>query len=174
MTFRLAWLGIVLAMAGLPTTLHAYCVGYDKSWSGYRPDFYSVAQEFRRSDFVVEARVLRESWIGDDGKPKRLQPPFQDGASRPWGFDPYMGAFYTVQVTKSFKGHPPHTIRLFSENSTARFWLSKGGKLVAFVSREKFDPPIGWQWTIDTCGNSKESPYPRRMIRRILAARRKG
>jgi len=172
MTLRLAWLGTALALAALPDTAQAFCIGYDKSWSGYRPDYYSVAQEYRRSDFVIEARVIRENWIGEDGKPKALRRPFQNGGPRPWGFDPYMGAFYTLRVERTFKGGPPPTLRLFSENSTARFWLFPGGKLLAFVSKSRFDPPIGQQWTIDTCGNSRQPPYSHSLIRRIHAAER--
>jgi hypothetical protein len=83
MTPRLALLGAVLAMAGLPGAARAYCIAGDKSWPGYRPDYYSVEQEYRRSAFVIEARVLREEWVGEDGKPGRLRPPFQDGRRRP-------------------------------------------------------------------------------------------
>jgi hypothetical protein len=84
-----------------------------------------------------------------------------------------MGAFYTLHVGRVFKGNPPPTIRLFSENSTARFWLFPGDRLVAFVSKDRFDPPIGRQWTIDTCGNSREARNERSLVRRILAATRK-
>jgi hypothetical protein len=61
----------------------AYCLGNDKSLPSYDPKYYSVSREFRRSKYVVKARVLREIWLGYDGKEKPLQPPFQKGAPRP-------------------------------------------------------------------------------------------
>ena len=84
-----------------------------------------------------------------------------------------MGVFYTVRVDKALKGKPPPTIRLFSENSTARFWLKPGTTIVAFVSKSRFDAPIGTQWTLDTCGNYALLPKGQALIRRINAARRK-
>ncbi len=56
---------------------------------------------------------------------------------------------------RSFRGKAPASLRLFSENTTARFWLDVGSKQVLFVSEETFDPPVGGHLTIDTCGNSR-------------------
>ena len=149
--------GALAAVAPLcgPATAWAYCIGWDKSLPDYDPRFYSVSHEFGRSEYVVEAQVLRETWLGEGGKLKRLEPPFQNGAKKPWGFDSYLGAYYDVQVLKSFKGRAPPTLRLFSENSTARFWFDVGSKYVLFVSKETFDPPIDRSLTVDTCGNSR-------------------
>jgi len=148
----------VLAAASLlwgPATARAYCIGWDKSLPNYDPLYYSVAHEFRRSEYVVEVKVLRETWLDEDGKPKPLEPPFQNGAKKPWGFDPYLGAYYDLRVLKSFKGDAPATLRVFSENTTARFWFDVGSKHVLFVSKETFNPPIGGSLTVDTCGNSQ-------------------
>jgi hypothetical protein len=161
-----------LAMTGLAAAANAYCAGYDQHWSGYEPHYYSVAHEYHRSDFVVKARVLTETWIGENGKPRPLKPPFQNGSSRPWGFDPYLGAFYTVRVDQSLKGTPPATIKLFSENSTARFWLVPGSEILAFVSTERFDKPIGRQWTLDTCGNFATFPKARAILGAVVAQRK--
>ncbi len=64
------------------------------------------------------------------------------------------GAWYDIGVTKTFKGKPSLRLRLFSENSTARFWLNKGERYLFFVTEEPFDAPIGRALTADTCGNS--------------------
>jgi hypothetical protein len=154
----MGWIVGVLASTGVlwgPAVALAYCPGWDKSLPDYDPNYYSVPQEFNRSDHVVEVRVLRETWLGEDGKPKRLEPPFQNGAKKPWGFDPYVGAYYDVEVLKSFKGKAPKNMRLFSENSTARFWFDVGSEQVLFVSKGTFDPPIGRRLSVDTCGNSQ-------------------
>ena len=146
---------LALSVGSLPSAAFAYCIGYDRSGPNYDPRYYSVGHELQRSRFVVRAKVTSETWIGEDGKEKALEPPFQMGASRPWGFDPYMGAFYTLRIESMFKGKPPRQLRVFSENSTARFTLGKGQEILAFVSVEVFDKPIGEQFTLDTCGNSR-------------------
>lgn len=153
-TARCVLLSLTLVVGLVPFAANAYCPGSDKSTPEYDPKYYSVSHEFRRSQYVVRARVIRETWLGDDGKEKRLEPPFQNGAQRPWGFDPYVGAYYDIEVLKAFKGKPGDRLRIFSENTTARFWLNVGGEYLFFVTKEKFDEPVGLQLTIDTCGNS--------------------
>jgi hypothetical protein len=149
---------VFIAVASSPSVASAYCAGADKTLPNYRPDYYSVPMEFERAKFVVEGVVTNETWLGDDGKPKPLAAPFGSGDKRPWGLAaPYMGAWYDVRVTRRFKGQPPTHVRLFSENSTARFWLKKGERYLLFISDEMFDGPIHKAMTIDTCGNSAKS-----------------
>src|SRR5689334_1942626 len=136
-------------------SVRASCVGSDQTSPHYDPNYYSVATELRRAQYVIRAMVVRETWLGEDGKPKALEPHFQFGNPRPWGFDPYMGAWYDVDVRESLKGKPPRRLRLFSENSTARFWLIVGDELLIFVSTQDFDAPVGNAMTMDICGNSR-------------------
>lgn len=164
-------------MAGLwlavePVSACAYCVGWDQSLPNRDTKYYSVVREFSRSQYVVRAKVIRETWIGEDGNVKSLQPPFQNGAARPWGFDPYLGAFYDLQIETTYKGKPPAILRVFSENSTARFWLKNGQEILAFASSEMFDKPIGKQSTLDTCGNSSLFPKAYRTLSAVFAAAR--
>jgi hypothetical protein len=70
-------------------------------------------------------------------------------------------------VLSGLKGNPPKHIRLFSENSTARFWLKTGTKYLLFVTDAKFDPPIGRSLTIDTCGNSAELTGHPALLRKL-------
>jgi hypothetical protein len=152
---RLVGIVAFVAAVSAPTAASAYCAGADKTLPDYRPDYYSVPMEFGRSKFVVEGVVTSETWVGDDGKPKPLVAPFGSGEKRPWGLAaPYMGAWYDVQVIRRFKGRAPTHVRLFSENSTARFWLNKGERYLLFISGDVFDEPIRQAMTIDTCGNS--------------------
>jgi hypothetical protein len=123
-----------------PSTAQAYCPGTDKNFPGYDAHYYSVGKEFARSKYVILGSIYRETWLGENGQPKRLKGPFQFGAKRPWGFDPYAGAYYDVRVQQSFKGTAPAHLRLFSENSTARFWLQPGHHYLLFVSLGNFDP----------------------------------
>ncbi len=147
-------MALVSATALTPTGAHAYCVGDDQAHPAV-PYYYSVPKEFGRARFVIEGVVTNETWLGEDGKPKRLSPPFNSHQNRPGGITaPYMGAWYDVQVTRSFKGKPPTRLHLFSENSTARFWLNKGERYLLFVTEEPFDAPVGRALTADTCGNS--------------------
>lgn len=138
-----------------PAIARAYCAGLDKSLPHYDAHYYSVPNEFRRSVYVVEVRVIRETWLGEDAKPTPLQPPLQSEGKKPRAFDPYLGAYYDVRVLKSFKGEAPAVLHLFSENSTGRFSFDVGSKQVLFVSKENFDTPIGENLTVDTCGNSR-------------------
>ena len=147
-----------VAVVSAPGAASAYCAGADKTLPNYRPDYYSVPMEFGRAKFVIEGVVTNETWLGDDGKPKPLAAPFGSGDKRPRGLAaPYMGAWYDLRVTQRFKGEPPTHVRLFSENSTARFWLNEGERYLLFISDEVFDPPIRQAMTIDTCGNSAKS-----------------
>lgn len=161
---------VALASAALPLPVSAYCMGWDKTLPHYDPQYYSVAHEFLRSSYVIKARVVKETWIGEDGKVKKLQPPFQFNGSRPWGFDPYMGAYYDLKVETAFKGKPPVILHVFSENSTARFWLRGGQEILAFVSPETFDQPVGKQFTLDTCGNLASFPKAKAVLPAVLKA----
>ena len=167
-------LPVALSVGSIPSTAFAYCLGYDKSAPNYDPRYYSVGHERKRSRYVVRAKVMSETWIGEDGKEKALDPPFQKGANRPWGFDPCMGVFYTLRIVSTFKGKPPLQLRVFSENSTARFTLGRGQEILAFVSTGAFDKPIGEQFTLDTCGNSRAFSKARTMMPALRRAIRRG
>ncbi len=157
-------LAAVWVIPGLAT---ASCPGLDPFMPQYDPDYYSISKEFARSQYVVVGRVITETWLGEDGKPKPLQPPFQDGRPRPWGFDPYMGAVYDVKVLRVIKGKPGPQLSLFSENSTGRFWLTVGDEYLFFVSEETFDEPVGRRLTIDTCGNSTVAAKANEILKRL-------
>ena len=156
---------LCLAVGMMPTVAKAYCVGWDKEVPNYDPDYYSVSHEFRRSKYVIRAKVIRETWLGEDAKPKPLKPPFQFHSPRPWGFDPYVGAYYDVKVEEALKGRPPAVLRLFSENSTSRFWLKPGSEWVLFVTDETFDELMGVQATANTCGNMQALPKGASVLR---------
>ena len=154
------------ALSLVPSATQAYCPGTDEHSPRYDPHYYSVANEFARSKYVVVGSMYRETWLGEDGKPKRLKGPFQSGAKRPWGFDPYAGVYYEVRVQRSLKGAAPRHLRLFSENSTARFWLRRGVGDLLFITFSRFDPPMQDQLTIDNCGNSAEVAGHRSLLQR--------
>jgi hypothetical protein len=142
--FALAW----------PATSSAYCWGADPTMPGSSPDYYSAPKEYRRAQYVAVVKVLSETWLDDDGKPAPLKPPFQFGLPRPWGFDPYMGAKYRVEVIERLKGSPPKQLTLFSENTTARFWLDVGQSYLVFITPEQHKT-LGKVETLDNCGNSE-------------------
>ncbi len=153
-TYRWLVAALLATVAVIPCVSDASCPGLDPFLPGYDPDYYSVSKELARSRCVVVGRVVSETWLGEGGKPKTLHPPFQGGRPRPWGFDPYIGAVYDVKVLRVIKGKPGPQLSLFSENSTARFWLTVGNEYLFFVSEETFDEPVGRRLTIDPCGNS--------------------
>jgi hypothetical protein len=145
---------LIVSIGWLPTKASAFCIGWDKSLPNYDPEYYSVSHEFQRAKYVLKARVTRETWLGEDGLEKPLEPSLQNGRSKPGGFDSYIGAYYGIEISRAFKGKPPVDLILFSENSTARFWLDIGQEYLFFVTEDDFGQPIGSKLTIDTCGNS--------------------
>ena len=133
---------------------HAYCRGRDPSRPEFSRDFYSIAGEYRRSKYVAIVTVRAEHWLDDDGKPTTLKPPFRGGARKPWGFDPYMGVRYDVEVVKRFKGRPPRRLTLYTENSAAHLWMDVGRSYLGFIAPERFEG-VGAVLALDNCGNSK-------------------
>ncbi|MES1199591.1 MAG: hypothetical protein ABUS48_06390 [Pseudomonadota bacterium] len=143
----LTWLSVGAGAA------NAYCPGSDQTSPTYNPNYYSVANEFARAQYVVIARVTATTWLGEDGRPTTLHGPFGNGGDAPSGFDPYLGAYYDLAVSRVFKGRPGSRLRLFSENTSGRFPLEPGQQYLLFVSTDTFEI-IGAKRTIDACGNS--------------------
>jgi hypothetical protein len=78
-----------------------------------------------------------------------------------------MGAVYDVKVLRVIKGKPGPQLSLFSENSTARFWLQVGGEYLLFIVEDTFDEPVGRRLTIDTCGNSASAAKAKGVLKRL-------
>ena len=108
-------------------------------------------------------RVVRETWLDENWRPTTLKPPLRLG-SLPSGLDPYAGAYYSVELARSFKGKLPAALRIFSENTTARTPLEVGGDYLVFLKREaKGDAYVrAGDLTIDNCGNSGPWMHRRR------------
>lgn len=104
------FVGAALSLA--PSNAWSYCPGAGRDFPGYDPRYYSVAKEYARSKYVIIATMDRETWLGEEGKPKPLKRPFQFGGKRPWGFDPYVRAYYDGRVQRSFKGAAPRHLRI--------------------------------------------------------------
>lgn len=153
----------ILVLGQLPSVAHGYCFGNDKLLPTYDPTYYSVPKEFDRAIYVVTARVIDGIWLDEHGKNTVLSPPFVSGTSRPLGLDPYMGAYYDVQVLRVFKGMPEGRLRLFSDNSSGRFPMDIGADYLLFIGNDTFDV-IGQQLDVDNCGNSAPTKEARAQI----------
>jgi hypothetical protein len=150
------FLAVLLAAATICAgRASAHCPGMDPTWPGSGPDYYSVQKEFSRSSYVARVHVLAAKWLDEVGKPTKLKSPFLNGGDYPLGFDPYRGVRYRVSVLEPYKGAPPESLKLFSENASDRFILAVGKDYLLFMTRGAFDKPIGSAWTIDNCGNSE-------------------
>lgn len=156
----LAWLSLGASEAA------AYCPGSGQGSPHDNRRYYSVSNEFARSQYVVVARLTGITWIGEDGRPTTLRPPFINGGDAPSGFDPYLGAYYDLAVSRVFKGRPEGQLRLFSENTSSRFPLEPGGRYLLFVSADTFEM-IGAKPTIDNCGNSAPLESAQGVIRDV-------
>jgi hypothetical protein len=149
--------------------------GSGGAWAYCPPELdYSVAGEFRRSDIVALVRPESVTWLDEHRKPTKLRPPLAFG-NIPGGLDPYIGAYYSMRLVKSFKGNPPARFQIFSENTTARTPLRVGEVLLLFISRTDVSDEyqrIG-DLTVDNCGNSVLASKATKEIRLVsrLAAR---
>lgn len=136
---------------------------------------YSVRGEFKRSDIVATVVVRDVVWLDEARKPVKLKPPLSLGHI-PGGLDPYVGAYYSVTLTRIYKGNPPRQFRVFSENTSARTPLKIGIPLLLFLSRTRASDTYAraGDLIVDACGNSAvESKVPERMrlLRRLAKLR---
>jgi hypothetical protein len=88
----------------------------------------SVRDEYRASDAVVIGTVLQANRVAPTNN-------FLDGTA------------YVIRVDQKLKGKSPSRIRLFSENSSARFPMRRGMQYLLFIDNLE-------RSVIDNCGNS--------------------
>jgi hypothetical protein len=148
--------------------------GAEPAWAYCPPNLdYSISGEFRRADIVAIVRAEGVTWLDENRRPTRLRKPLTFG-NHPGGFDPYIGAYYTVRLVKGFKGHPPRTFRVFSENTTARTPLRMGPNLLVFLTRTRTGDEyhrVG-DLKVDSCGNSSLATARKVALLQRLAANR--
>ena len=104
--------------------------------------------EYRGSDVVVVGTVVRAT-------PVPLSRDFQEGTA------------YTVRVNETLKGKAPAQLRLFSENSGARFPMRVGTKYLLFIDHLE-------RSVIDNCGNSGTVASRRQALATVRRLRRSG
>lgn len=137
---RFACFGLALAMVAISPAPHATCWESDVGPTAvYRNP--SVAAEFKKAAFVITGRVLAERNISTPDDPEGFE----------W-------TIYTVKVLETFKGKPQRTIRLVSENTSARFSMETGKSYLLLVSRSRWVEMAGQERLpvdfVDNCGNS--------------------
>ena len=137
---------------------------------------YSVAAEFKRSDYVAAVRITKVTWMDLDWHPTTLKPPLTFGTI-PGGLDPYIGAYYTALPIIVYKGKLPRVFRIFSENNSGRTPLQPGAAYLVFLTRnaeDDFGTKAG-DLEIDPCGNWDILPYPMDKLKGVqkLAARQR-
>lgn len=138
---RLALPSLVLAIATISPASYALC------WeSGEGPTAIyrhpTVPAEFKNAAFVITGRVTAERNISEPDDPEG-----------------YAWTVYTVHVLETFKGTPPRTLRLLSENTSARFSMDAGKTYLLFVSHSPHVEMTGKERLpsdyVDNCGNSE-------------------
>jgi len=128
-------------MATGSTVAHAACwPSGEGATAVYRNP--SISDEFKESNFVIIGRVSHQRNV--------------PGPDDPQG---YAWTIYDVHVLETFKGRPPHTLQLLSENSSARFPMDVGKSDLLFVDRASLVDRAGNEALpenyIDNCGNSE-------------------
>lgn len=98
----------------------------------------TVRDEYRGSDVVVVGTVVRATAVP-------VSRDFQEGTA------------YLVRVNETLKGKAPAQLRLFSENSGARFPMRVGTKYLLFIDHLE-------RSVIDNCGNSGTVAMRRRAL----------
>ena len=104
--------------------------------------------EYRASDIVVVGTVVRAT-------PVPLSRDFQEGTA------------YLVRVNEPLKGKAPAQLRLFSENSGARFPMRVGAKYLLFIDHLE-------RSVIDNCGNSGTLATRRKALATVRRLRQSG
>ncbi|QNK01301.1 hypothetical protein [Dyella telluris] len=137
---RFAVFGLGLVVTTISSVCNATCwESGEGSTAVYRSP--SVPAEFNAAAFVVTGRVLSQRNISTPDDPEGFE----------W-------TVYTVEVLEAFKGRPQRTIRLASENSSARFYMDTGETYLVFVSRLPKVVMAGKErlpvYFVDNCGNS--------------------
>jgi hypothetical protein len=91
-----------------------------------------VSDEYFISDLVLTGTITASRNIVDPTDP--------DGMT---------GTFYTVQMDKVYRGKAPKSLRVYSENSTARFPMETHKPYLLFLTKDS-----DRHWVVDNCGNS--------------------
>lgn len=131
-----ATLALTLGVFVLSPEASAHCDSYP-----------TPADEFGSADYVYLAQVVSA----------RLDRPDPED-----GFD---GIEYEIEPMKVFKGAPPASLVLYSENTSARFPMEVSGWYIVFVGPERtvgFRSPTRTARYLSSCGNSfalNELPY---------------
>jgi len=92
----------------------------------------SVADEYVATKYVLTAKIVAQKLVGVD----------KEGL--------FKGTNYRVAPLQTYKGHPPGTFSIYSENSSARFPMDVGKSYLLFVYR------LNGQFIVDSCGWSDE------------------
>jgi hypothetical protein len=91
----------------------------------------SVKREYSRSHYVSTADVISASNVSES----------KDGYY-------FEGTNYKLRTIQTFKGQPPETFTVFSENSSGRFDMAPKERYLIFVYLEH------GRLHVDNCGNS--------------------
>lgn len=106
----------------------------------------SVRNEYSSSDYVLTAVVSAGNEV----------PASKDGQD-------LSGTDYKLRSLHVFKGYPPETFTVFSENSSGRFPMEAKKRYLVFVHRE------GGRLRIDNCGNSGLLDTSANVLTEVLA-----
>ena len=145
--------GLLLTMGAISPATYGTC------WeSGAGPTAIyrnpTVAAEFKEAPLVITGRVTAARNISEPDDPAG-----------------YAWTVYSVQVLEVFKGTPPPTIQLLSENTSARFPMDTGETYLLFVSQSPMVEIAGQERLpenfIDNCGNSADLKEAKSLIKTV-------
>jgi hypothetical protein len=81
----------------------------------------------------------------------------------------YDATIYTVQIERVLKGRLASQVRLYSSNTTARYWMEIGERHILFLTREWKENRWVADYFVNNCGNSSKLPKGDAIVKQVEA-----
>jgi hypothetical protein len=149
-----ALFSLTFVMAGIFVSFGADAACFDPKtlksgpWvSGYE---MPVAEEIGLTKVIAIGKVMSSRNVADPEDPEGDE-----------------ATIYTIQIERVLKGHIPSQIRLYSSNTTARYWMEVGESHILFLTREWKENRNFADYFVDNCGNSSTLPRGDAVLKQV-------
>jgi hypothetical protein len=150
------------ALAGVVLSLGAKAACFDPKAidkpgpliSGYE---MPVSEEIGLTEVIAIGKVVRSRLV--------VSPDDPEG---------YEATIYTVQVERVLKGRLPSKVKLYSSNTTSRYFMERGERHILFLT-SAFAEMVGISdYFVDNCGNSSTLPKGDAVVKQVEAILKQG
>jgi hypothetical protein len=122
---------------------------YTRAAFAFCPSYPTLVEEFNESDAIIVGIVTGEEHVPD------TEATF------------YAGTLYFLKVERLIKGTQKLELRLFSENTTARFPMEIGKSYLVFARRDTDLFKNTNTYWVNSCGNSKPAGHATKELRKL-------